>query len=54
MGRKAILIELNPKYAEMGKERTRWSVPGADSMLAVRTTLLNQDRVLLHQMARAT
>lgn len=31
----------------------RWSVGGADSMLAVRTTLLNQDRALLHQMARA-
>jgi hypothetical protein len=31
----------------------RWSVPGADSMLAVRTTLLNQDRALLRQLARA-
>jgi len=37
----------------MKQSGMRWSVPGADSMLAVRTTLLNHDRALLHQMVRA-
>jgi hypothetical protein len=31
----------------------RWSVSGADSMLAVRTTVLNRDTTLLQQMSKA-